>query len=71
LHECGLKTDLSLDILYGNSHIAVGNKDFIQRNRERIVYDSRWFENDAISLAYLIHQKARSFNKKIYRYGQI
>jgi len=49
-----------------NSHIAMGNKDFVIRNKSRVRYDWSWFNNDKINLVYLLHRPARLFNKKIY-----
>lgn len=51
---------------HANSHIAMGNKDFILRNRERIRYDYRWFLDDAIEFLYLLTGKVRRFNKRLY-----
>ena len=48
------------------SHIAMGNKDFVVRNSSRIRYDFHWFLDDSIHLAYLIHNRARKFNKSLY-----
>lgn len=44
----------------------MGNKNFVLRNSEKIKYDSRWYVDDQINTSYLIHQKARIFNKEIY-----
>ena len=55
-----------IDIKKNTSHIAMGNKDFVMRNRERIKYDSRWYHDDLINFIYLFHRKARAFNKYIY-----
>lgn len=55
-----------LDINKDYSHIAMGNKNFIMRNRNQIKYDSRWFYDDLINFSYLIHNKARRLNKNIY-----
>lgn len=60
----------SLDIANTRSHIAMGNKDFLMRNRSRVRYDQRWFTDDAILLAYLINVSARSLNHRLYRMGQ-
>ena len=56
----------NLDINENTSHIAMGNKKFIMRNRNQIIYDSRWFCDDQINLVYLAHSKARAFNKYLY-----
>ena len=55
-----------IDIRKNTSHIAMGNKNFILRNRNKIQYDSLWYNDDVINLVYLIHGKARAFNKYIY-----
>ena len=60
----------SLDIANTRSHIAMGNKDFLMRNRSRVRYDQRWFTDDAILMAYLINGSARSLNHRFYRMGQ-
>ncbi|MFM7395225.1 MAG: sulfotransferase [Cyanobium sp.] len=60
----------NLDIANTRSHIAMGNKDFLMRNRSRVRYDQRWFTDDAILLAYLINGSARSLNHRLYRMGQ-
>jgi hypothetical protein len=60
----------SLDIANTRSHIAMGNKDFLMRNRSRVRYDQRWFTDDAILLAYLINRPARRLNHRFYRMGQ-
>lgn len=51
----------------GGSHIVMGNKDFLTRNRERIRYDSAWFTDDVVNLAYLFHPKVRRLNHRLYR----
>lgn len=58
------------DVRHNKSHIAMGNKNFVLRNRRRISYDFRWFTDDAISAAYLIHGRARAFNKRLYQLSQ-
>jgi hypothetical protein len=49
------------------SHIVMGNKDFLVRNRERIRYDDAWYRNDKIGLAYLLNASARRLNHRLYR----
>lgn len=56
------------ELNHGNSHIAMGNKDFVMRNRERIRYDQRWFLEDGIGLVYMFSRKIRCFNKRLYHY---
>lgn len=59
-----------LDIANTTSHIAMGNKDFLMRNRLQLRYDQRWFTDDAILLAYLINRSARHLNHRFYRMGR-
>ncbi len=47
------------------SHIVLGNRNFLIRNRQKIRYDNAWLMNDRISLAYLLNWKARSLNHRI------
>jgi hypothetical protein len=67
LEKFGVACDDEIVLAHNRSHIATGNKNFIMRNRKRIRYDIRWFLEDNISLAYLIHHSARTFNKELYR----
>ena len=57
----------SLDIAKAESHIAMGNKDFLMRNRSKIQYDQRWFHEDGIQLSYLLNHAARSLNKSMHQ----
>ena len=66
-HNLGLWE--TMDVSHNNSHIAMGNKNFVMRNRARIQYDSRWYHDDTINLVYLIHGKARTFNKWLYSHS--
>ncbi len=59
----------SSDVSHSKSHIAMGNKNFIMRNRAEISYDDRWKRNLRARLAYLLHPRARAFNKFLYRYA--
>lgn len=67
---CGLSAEDTIKLGHKHSHIAMGNKNFIERNRERLRYDNRWFTEDSINLVYLLHWKARQFNKSLYRREQ-
>lgn len=49
-----------------DSHIALGNKNFLHRNSERIRYDSRWFLEDRINLVYQFYPTVRKFNRRLY-----
>jgi hypothetical protein len=60
----------SLDIANTTSHIAMGNKDFLMRNRRQLRYDQRWFTDDAILFAYLLNRSARHLNHRFYRMGR-
>ena len=61
----------TLDLARAESHIAMGNKDFLMRNRQHVKYDQRWFLEDGIHWTYLFNHGARSLNKEIYRLSQI
>ncbi len=56
----------ALDISHQKSHIAMGNKDFLMRNRLQIRYDQRWFLDNRILAAYLLNGKARALNRRFY-----
>lgn len=56
-----------ISLQHNHSHISMGNKNFILRNSSRIRYDNRWFLEDGIQLAYLLHYTARCFNRKLYK----
>ena len=55
-----------LDVSNQNSHIAMGNKDFLMRNRRQIRYDQRWFLDNKIHIAYLLHGKVQELNRTFY-----
>lgn len=55
-----------IEVSHSNSHIAMGNKSFLMRNRDKIIYDSSWYLDDFIHLSYLTNFKARSLNKQLY-----
>lgn len=63
----GLHPKQAIDLAHRRSHIAMGNKNFLERSRDGIRYDNRWFCEDGINLAYLIHRRARRFNNSLYR----
>lgn len=48
------------------SHIAMGNKNFLMRNRRDVRYDQKWFLEDTILLCYLLNRKANALNRMIY-----
>lgn len=52
-----------------HSHIVMGNKDFLGRERS-VRYDQRWFQSDKVLVAYLLHRNARRLNRELYaRFG--
>jgi len=55
------------DVHSEGSHIVMGNKDYLMRNRRRIRYDTRWFMDDYVNLAYMLHSRARRLNHRLYR----
>ena len=67
----GVRMRLGLDphqapvsVNHSHSHIAMGNKDFLNRNRHTVQYDSRWFYDSAVQWAYLLHPTAKALNKQ-------
>ncbi len=66
IENVGLTLHKRLDVSHNNSHIAMGNKNFIMRNRSKVKYDFRWYNDELINFIYLIHRKARILNKKMY-----
>ena len=64
----GVSAITELNLRHENSHIAMGNKDFVMRNRRQICYDQRWFLEDGIQSIYLLSRKVRHFNKRLYRF---
>jgi hypothetical protein len=66
LKKLGVDLNADIAVKHNRSHIAMGNKNFVMRNRDRIRYDYRWFLEDGVSLTYLLHGRARKFNKKLY-----
>lgn len=63
---CGESAPDEVTVAHHRSHIAMGNRNFLERNRDAVSYDSRWFTDDTILLAYLVHRRARRFNKELY-----
>ena len=57
-----------IDVSHSKSHIAMGNKNFMTRNRSSIVYDERWRKNRNAKLVYSMHRKARALNEYLYEY---
>ncbi len=55
-----------IDISHQRSHIAMGNKDFLMRNRLHVRYDQRWFLDNRILAAYLMNGNARTLNRTLY-----
>jgi len=55
----------SAELVRSRSHIAMGNKNFSMRNSDRVRYDDRWFYDDTVLWVYLLHWRARAFNRRI------
>jgi hypothetical protein len=70
LRRHGLDPDVPADVSHNRSHIVIGNKSFLRR-RDRVVYDQRWFGEDSIHWAYLLHRSARRFNARIYQMARV
>jgi hypothetical protein len=66
LQRFGVDPVQALDVSHRRSHIAMGNKDFLMRNRLQVRYDQRWFLDDSILMAYLLNRKAGQFNRSLY-----
>ncbi len=62
----GRKVGSNSSIDHNLSHIAMGNKNFIMRNRDRLMYDSRWCDDKFVNLVYRFHYSNRHFNEGIY-----
>jgi hypothetical protein len=62
----GFHSGDSVDLSHANSHIAMGNKDFIMRNRGAIRYDDRWRKNRSVNMVYHLHLTARRLNAALY-----
>ena len=54
------------DVSHNQSHIAIGNKNFIMRNRSSIKYDDRWKSIRTIQLMYHANLRAKKLNREIY-----
>ena len=71
LRECystmGYQTVESSNVSHSKSPIAMGNKNFIMRNRNNIRYDERWRKSLNLKLVYALHNKAQSFNQFLYQ----
>jgi len=57
---------VSSDVSHNQSHIAIGNKNFIMRNRTAINYDASWMSHKIIKFMYHINLKAKKLNREIY-----
>lgn len=66
LNKCEKTVGTTFSPEHNNSHISMGNKNFIMRNRNTIKYDTRWFLDDNINMAYILHRKVRNFNRNLY-----
>ncbi len=56
-------SDLVANIDHSDSHIGIGNKSFIMRNRKDIVYDDSWRKHKALKLIYSMHASAKKMNR--------
>ena len=57
--NAGLSFCAVADIVHTNSHIALGNKSFIERNRQKIVYDNEWESSWPTRIAYALNFPVR------------
>jgi len=55
-----------VNVNHSESHIAMGNKSFLVRNRANIKYDNRWKDNLSVKATYALHGQARALNKSFY-----
>lgn len=62
-----LHFDQDLTSLKKTSHVAMGNKDFVIRNSDRVSYDYSWMTDNRINIAYALHRKARQLNQTFYQ----
>ena len=56
--------DVSI-VSHENSHIAIGNTDFLEKNRREIRVDDAWKNRREIGLAYFLNSRARKLMKKL------
>jgi hypothetical protein len=61
----GLDFTSRADVSHRNSHIALGNKDFIERNRGAIEYDAAWMKDRRVNIAYTLNPRARTLNRRV------
>jgi hypothetical protein len=65
------QTAIPMSVGHNQSHILIGNKAFILRNRTGIQYDDAWRKNFAVKLLYRLHAGVQAFNKEVHaRAGQ-
>ncbi len=57
---------LTTEIDHHHSHILIGNKDFILRNRQRVRYDDSWRSNSKVKCLYHVHRPVKRMNNSIY-----
>ncbi len=57
---------LSLKLNHRNSHILIGNKSFILRNRQVIKYDDSWQSYRLLKSVYALHWRVKQFNEQNY-----
>jgi len=61
---CSVETKLG-GVEHWQSHIALGNKNFVERNRSSIRYDESWKNNWRLSAAQLLSPSSRSLYRVI------
>lgn len=59
-------SQLAVNIDHNDSHIGIGNKAFIMRNRKHIVYDDSWRAHKPLQWLYAMHPKAKKLNRQLY-----
>jgi hypothetical protein len=67
----GCDFEQGIDVAHSRSHIALGNKDFIERNRSSIAYDDGWKGEWRVQAAWMLNSSARSVFQKIERESPI
>lgn len=63
--QLGLIFKGQASVSHHNSHIALGNKDFIERNSDSILYDAAWMNNSQAHIAYKLNRRARRTHRLI------
>jgi len=63
----GVKLEFDSHLAHRNSHIAMGNKEFTERNRSQLKYDDQWKRDWRVSIAYAMNLPARILKWRIFR----